>query len=164
MEDKMSRWGVGPVFTMLSIGYGLATLLISGFFNPALQITIVPQGVLKLVALILLVIGVPFFVTSVITVMRAYNADKLVTGGIFRCCRHPLYASWVVFLVPSIVLFVGSWLALTTPVFMYYILRALVKKEEVYLEKVFGSPYREYVESVPCILPLGCIRPKKQDK
>ena len=164
MEGKMSRWGVGPVFTLLSLGYGLTTLLVSWLFRPAFQINIVPQGVLSLFAVILLVMGVPFFVLSVVTVMRAYNADELVTGGIFRCCRHPLYASWVVFLVPSIVLYTGSWLALSTPVFMYYILRGLVKKEEVYLEKVFGSAYQAYMENVPCILPLGFIMGKSRDK
>ena len=90
--------------------------------------------------------------------MRAYNADELVTDGIYKCCRHPLYASWVVFFVPGIVLIVNSWLGLTTPIFMYFILCRLVKKEEIYLESVFGSEYIHYKRKVPWILPVGRLK------
>lgn len=93
--------------------------------------------------------------------MRAYNADALVTNGIFRCCRHPLYASWVVFIVPGIVLLANSWIGLTTPVVMYFLLRSLVKAEERYLESVFGSDYLDYKSVVPCILPYGWMVPGK---
>jgi protein-S-isoprenylcysteine O-methyltransferase Ste14 len=76
--------------------------------------------------------------------MRAYNANELVTKGVFKCCRHPVYASWVVFIVPGITLLMKNWLGMSAPIFMYSILRLLVKKEEIYLENVFGSQYREY--------------------
>ena len=42
---------------------------------------------------------------------------------------------------------------------MYFILRLLVKKEEIYLENVFGSQYREYKNKIPSILPIGWIKP-----
>ena len=158
MKEKMSRWGIGPIFASLSIGYGLLMLIISHYSHPIFQISVVHYGALAILGVVLMVIGVPFFIISVVTVMRAYNADELVTGGIFRCCRHPLYASWVVFIVPGIVFIVNSWIGLTTPLFMYFILRILVKKEEAYLENVFGSEYLEYKKVVPCILPIGWIR------
>jgi protein-S-isoprenylcysteine O-methyltransferase Ste14 len=158
MEEKMSRWGIGPIFAVLSIGYGMMSLAISRHFYPAFQIGFLPNGFLSVLGIVLIVIGVPFFIISVKTVTRAYNTDKLVTNGIFRCCRHPLYASWVVFIVPGIALLMKSWIGLTTPIFMYFILRKLVKKEEVYLENRFGSKYREYKKKVPCILPIGWMK------
>ena len=158
MEDKMSRWGIGPIFAFLSISYGLMTLVISRYFYPIFQIGFLPYWLLSIVGVVLIVIGFPFFLISAITVTRAYNADELVTDGIFRCCRHPLYASWVVFIVPGIVFLANSWIGLTTPLFMYLILRILVRKEEAYLENVFGSEYREYKNKVPCILPFGWIK------
>ena len=158
MQEKMSRWGIGPVFTFLSIGYGVMMLAISHYFYPVFQITFVPERLLSLLGISLIVIGVPFLLISVKTVMRAYNADALVTDGIFRCCRHPLYASWVVFFVPGIALLARGWPELTTPIFMYCVLRVLVRKEETYLENVFGSEYLEYKQNVPCILPLGCLK------
>jgi protein-S-isoprenylcysteine O-methyltransferase Ste14 len=158
MKEKMSRWGVGPVFASFSIGYGIIMLVISNYFRPVFQINFVPYWLLAVVGIFLIMIGVPFFLLSVKTAMRAYNADELVTEGVFSCCRHPLYASWVVFLVPGAILLANSWIGLTTPIFMYFILRNLVKKEETYLEEVFGPEYLDYTRRVPCILPYGLLK------
>lgn len=158
MKEKMSRWGVGPTFASLSIGYGVVTLAISRYFYPAFQIGFVPYWLLSILGIALIFIGVPFFIISVTTVTRAYNANTLVTDGIFRCCRHPLYGSWVVFIVPGIVFLANSWIGLTTPLFMYFLLLKLVKKEEIYLEGVFGSEYLEYKKRVPCVFPVGCLK------
>lgn len=154
----MRRWGIGPSFAALSMGYGLMMLIISRHFHPIFQIRFIPYSSLAIIGVTLISIGVPFFITAVVTVMRAYNANELVTEGIFRCCRHPLYAAWVVFIVPGIVLLVNSWIGLTTPIAMYLILRKLVVKEEVYLEKAFGSRYTDYRKGVPCILPVGWVK------
>ena len=158
MEGKMSSWGIGPVFGALSLSYGILTAVISHHFYPVFTIGIVPNWLLPILGIALIAIGVPFFLISRKTIKRAYRADKLVTDGIFRCCRHPLYASFVVFIVPGIFLLINSWIGLTTPIFMYVILRVLVKKEETYLENVFGSEYLEYKRNVPCIVPFGCFK------
>jgi protein-S-isoprenylcysteine O-methyltransferase Ste14 len=158
MKEEMSRWGIGPTFASLSIGYGVVTLAINRYFHPAFQIGLVPYWLLSIFGIVLIVIGVPFLIFSVKTVMRAYNAGTLVTDGIFRCCRHPLYGSWVVFIAPGIFLLANSWIGLTTPLFMYFLLRKLVKKEEIYLEHAFGSEYLEYRKRVPCIFPVGCLK------
>ena len=158
VEEKMSRWGIGPIFASLSIAYGIVTLAITHYFHPFFQIEIIPQWSLTILGIILLLIGIPFFIISVKTVMRAYNADELVTDGIFRYCRHPLYASWAVFIVPGIVFLVNSSIGLTTPIFMYLLLRKLVKKEEAYLESAFGPAYTEYKRKVPCIIPIGRMK------
>jgi protein-S-isoprenylcysteine O-methyltransferase Ste14 len=158
MKEKMSRWGVGPIFAFLSIIYGVIVLAISRYFHPAFQIPFIPYWLLGLLGLVMILIGVPFFIISVKTVTKAYNADALVTQGIFRCCRHPLYSSWVVFIVPGIALLANSWIGLTAPPFMYFLLRKLVTKEEIYLENVFGSEYLDYKNRVPCIIPIGFLK------
>ncbi len=154
----MSRWGTGPIFAALSISYGIGTILLSQYFHPFFQIGSGPHRFLTALGIALIMIGIPFFIISVKTVTRAYNANMLVTDGIYKCCRHPLYASWVVFIVPGIVLLLNSGIGLTTPIFMYFILRILVKKEEIYLESLFGSEYRQYKKKVPCIIPFGWLK------
>jgi protein-S-isoprenylcysteine O-methyltransferase Ste14 len=69
-----------------------------------------------------------------------------------------LYASWVVFIVPGIVLLMRSWIGLTIPLFMYVVLRRLSVKEETYLETTFGDAYLEYKKKVPAVIPLGWIK------
>jgi protein-S-isoprenylcysteine O-methyltransferase Ste14 len=154
----MSSWGIGPVFGSVSLAYGMMTVMISYHLYPVFQINFMPYWLLLILGISLIVIGVPFFLISRKTVLRAYNGNELVTDSIFRCCRHPLYASWVVFIVPGIGFLARSWIGLTTPIFMYFILRILVRKEETYLENLFGSKYLEYKKTVPCILPIGCLK------
>jgi protein-S-isoprenylcysteine O-methyltransferase Ste14 len=158
---KMSRWGIGPFFASLSLIYGLITILISRYYDPLFKIVFIQRQILEIAGIALIIIGIPFFIISVFTVMKAYNADKLVMKGAFRCCRHPLYASWVVFIVPGIVLLFGNWISLTTPLFMYITLRILVRKEELYLENRFGKEYFNYRNRVPCILPYGIFIKKE---
>lgn len=158
MTDKMTLRGVGPKFAALSIIYGLAAIIISRYLDPLFQIGIVPYWILLILGIFLILIGVPFLIIAMSTVVRAYHADKLVTDGIYKFCRHPLYAAWVVFIVPGIVLPVNSWIGLTTPIFMYFILRILVREEEAYMESVFGLEYLEYKKNVPCIFPVGWIK------
>lgn len=160
MEKRMSRWGVGPVFASLSIAYGMMTLLVSWAYWPAFRIEILPRWALLGLGIGLILFGSLFFLASVRAVHSAIDAGRLVTDGVYRWCRHPLYASWVVFIVPGIVLSAGTWLGLTTPVFMYVLLRFLVRKEEAHLEEVFGPAYLAYKQKVPCILPAGRMGPK----
>jgi protein-S-isoprenylcysteine O-methyltransferase Ste14 len=157
VKEKMSRWGVGPIFAFLSISYGVFIIAISRYFYPAFQIPFLPQWLLCVLGITLIWIGIPFFIISVKTVMEAYNSDSLITRGIYGCCRHPLYSAWVIFIVPGIILLVNSWIGLTAPLFMYFLLCKLVLKEEVYLEQVFGSEYTDYKNKTPCILPFGYL-------
>jgi len=158
MIEKMSRWGVGPIFAVLSTGYGVFILAISRYFYPFFRIPLLPQWLLSISGLVLILIGVPFLIISIVTVMKAYNADALVTRGIYGCCRHPLYSAWVVFIVPGIVLLVNTWIGLTVPLFMYILLCKLAVKEEVYLDRIIGSEYVDYKMETPCILPYGYLK------
>ena len=155
VNQRMSIWGIGPSFVILSIGYSIIMFLLTYYFYPIFQINIKIHHILIILGIILIIFGIPFFIISAITINRAYNNNRLVTTGIYQCCRHPLYASWVVFIVPGIVLLSGSWIGLTVPIFMYIILHILVQKEETYLEKLFGNEYLLYKKKVPCILPYG---------
>ena len=129
----MSRWGIGPIFVFLSFVYSIIMISLTRYFYPVFQMDFIPRPILIVIAFILLMIGIPFFIFSVITLNKAYNSNILVKSGAYQYCRHPIYASWVVFIVPGMVLLANSWLGLTVPVFMYIVLRILVKKEEVYL-------------------------------
>jgi len=158
MADKMSRWGVGPSFAALSF-VCLCIAIIAERSGPALaDISIVPYGALLSIGLSLIALGLVFYIAAVISIMRAYNADRLCTTGPTGLCRHPIYAAWAVFIIPGIALLLNSWIALATIPVICLILRVLVRKEERYLEHRFGDEYRVYRSRVPAILPLGWLK------
>jgi len=155
---KMKMWGVGRIFARISLAYGLLIWATEHFFSLNFKIAIIPPYLRAAPGVLLIVTGLIFFAAAVTAVRRALSAGRLVTTGVFRCCRHPLYAAWPVFIVPGIALLAGSWLGLTVPVFMFAVLSLLVRKEEKTLEEEFGPEYREYRKKVPAILPYGCLK------
>ena len=158
MSEKMTKWGVSPTFTVLSVIYGLLTVFLSKYLDPMFKITIVPYEFLAIAGAILIIAGLPFYIHGLVTVMRAFQGGILVTKGSFGMCRHPVYAAWIVFFVPAIMLLLNTWLGLTVPFFMYLVIRMLVDKEETYLEKTFGEAYLAYKKKVPLVLPIGWLK------
>jgi protein-S-isoprenylcysteine O-methyltransferase Ste14 len=73
----------------------------------------------------------------------------LVTDGIFRRTRNPLYVGVSVALCGIALIFALDWmLVLIVPscVILHF---AVVRREESYLEGKFGEAYRRYKERVP---------------
>lgn len=158
MSDAMTRFGVGPEFSLLSAGCLIVATGLRLAWPDLFRIDFVPYKLLVTIGVVLIAIGLPFYIMAVMTVMKAFDAGRLCTHSVFRCCRHPVYASWVVFLVPGIVLLMNSWVGLIVPVVMYVLLRLLVRREEAYLEQRFGDEYRAYRDRVPAVAPLGWLR------
>ncbi len=85
--------------------------------------------------------------------LEIYEGHNLITTGIYRFIRHPMYASQWVWVVAQILLlqnWVAGWadLAVFIP---FYILR--VRAEEKMLLETFGESYRRYREQTGGIIP-----------
>jgi protein-S-isoprenylcysteine O-methyltransferase Ste14 len=69
---------------------------------------------------------------------------SLVTHGVFRFTRNPMYLSLVLYLVAWAV-YLSNWLALLlVPVFVLYVNQFQIKPEERALSALFGSEYASY--------------------
>ena len=156
----MTFWGVGPKYTLFSLIYCILSVALSKYFDPFFKIDFIPYSLLATVAIVLILIGIPFYMVSLITIKRAFAAGRLVTEKTFGMCRHPVYSAWIIFFVPGIMLLVNTWIGLTAPLVMYFLLRILVKKEELYLENVFGNEYLAYKKRIPTVLPIGWFKSK----
>ena len=81
------------------------------------------------------------------TVKPAERASRLVTQGIFRVTRHPMYLGMVLMLagVATLLGTVSPWFVLIpfVGVMRYFMLR-----EEEQLEAIFGEAYRVYKDRV----------------
>jgi protein-S-isoprenylcysteine O-methyltransferase Ste14 len=151
---KMTRWGIGPKWALASILCSAPLLLAATLRPNAFAIGLVPEGVLRITGFLLLGVGVPFCVAALVTLHRGFVRGELFTRGVYGLCRHPIYASWIVFLVPGILLLAGSWTFLLVPAAMYGLLRFFVRDEEAFLEATFQDSYRAYRRRVPAVLPL----------
>ncbi|HVN35202.1 MAG TPA: isoprenylcysteine carboxylmethyltransferase family protein [Casimicrobiaceae bacterium] len=79
---------------------------------------------------------------------RPQNATALVTSGVFRFTRNPMYLG-LAFLVLGWAVFLCSPWALAGPVvFVLYVDRFQIKPEEKILSAKFGAAYAEYAARV----------------
>jgi protein-S-isoprenylcysteine O-methyltransferase Ste14 len=152
--ERMSRWGVGPSILMTALCYIVVASTVTHHWPNVCLIRAVPHCVFQVVGVLLLSIGVPLLVLSLIALNRKYNRDQLATGGIYGVVRNPIYCAWVVFLIPGLVLLFPSWPLLLTPSVAYISFRARIWQEEAYLEERFGDAYRTYRSEVPELLPF----------
>ena len=76
-------------------------------------------------------------------------ASALVTGGIYRYLRNPMYVGLMLFLAGLAIVLASDWMLVMTVGFALTIHFGVVKHEERYLAAKFGAPYRQYSAAVP---------------
>lgn len=76
-------------------------------------------------------------------------ATALVTDGVFRWLRNPMYVALTLFLIALAFTLASDWILVTTVIFALVIHFGVVRREERYLEAKFGDAYRRYKARVP---------------
>jgi protein-S-isoprenylcysteine O-methyltransferase Ste14 len=105
-------------------------------------------------AWVLIAIGVLMWLAGAATVMRAYNRDELVTSGVYAVVRHPMYAAWIVLILPGLTLLTTAWPLLLAPIVGYTVFKMSIYREDEYLAKRFGRSYLDYRGRVNEIIPI----------
>jgi protein-S-isoprenylcysteine O-methyltransferase Ste14 len=153
MAGQRGYYGVGPIFGLASLLWFAAMAAGHLVWRPRFVVELVPPWPARVCGAVLAAAGWTLYALAVRQVRRALRADTLATGGLYRFVRHPVYAVHVFLTVPGLALMARSWLLLTTPVFMYVVLRVLVRREEALLAEQFGPAWREYKRRVPALFP-----------
>lgn len=152
MKKQMTARGVGPMFTLISVIYTAVIFVIHFVWLPHLSLPL-PRFISLPIGILLVAIGLPIYVLPGVKIDRYFNQGKLATEGIYAYIRHPIYGSWIVFILPGVAFIIDSLLALTISLFMYGVFRILIGEEEKYLEQKFGDEYFEYKRRVGSIFP-----------
>ena len=139
-----------PLIGVVSAGlmYGVATLL------PVLEL---PPSLRVGTALALAVVGASLDVAGLMVFRRAkttvnpmapQKSSSVVSTGIYRFTRNPMYLGLVFLLLAWAVYLSSAWALLVVPVFMVYITRFQIKPEERILAARFGSAHASYCARV----------------
>jgi protein-S-isoprenylcysteine O-methyltransferase Ste14 len=100
------------------------------------------------VGVILLVIGVPVWISSVVLILVRVPQKKLITTGPFAVVLHPLYTSVALLVIPGIGLLFDSWVGAAIGVVLYISSRIFSPGEEKLLLQYFPNEYPRYREKV----------------
>lgn len=101
-------------------------------------------GALVLAGLGLMLAAVPQFLRRGTTVVPHRPPSALVTGGIYRISRNPIYLGDVL-LLAGFVLIWGAWPSLVlVPLLAFVLQRRFILPEEARLQAAFGDDFRAY--------------------
>ena len=75
-------------------------------------------------------------------------AIALVTGGIYAWSRNPMYVALALLFAGIAVLADSGWLGLLLVAYVAVLRVGVIAREERYLERKFGAPYRAYRANV----------------
>jgi protein-S-isoprenylcysteine O-methyltransferase Ste14 len=132
--------------------FGLIVIFAINEYFPGLRFTSlagqVIGGVLILIGLVLLVFANGRFTRAGTGVIPFRNVSALVTDGIYRYTRNPMYLGMVAVLLGCAVT-VGATVALVVPVLFAVIVdRRFIRYEEEMLRNLFPNDYPAYCERV----------------
>lgn len=146
----MNIWGIGPRIAAGGIA-GLAAALLLGVkfdlrFSHAYLYLPIAGGVLIL-------IGLFMWVSSGRLLVTHFHKGELITLGVFGIVRNPLYAAFILFVVPGLALVCNNWAIFGAALLMLIIFKLQIHKEEEALRAQFGEVYEAYVRRVKQIIP-----------
>ena len=129
--------------------FGVFMWLVSSMFEAAG----VPFGLRVGVAVVVACVGAVFGISGMglfarakttVNPMKPSTASSLVTNGVFRVTRNPMYLSLLLYLVAWAV-YLSNWLVLVfLPLFVLYMNEFQIKPEERAMSTLFDSQYDAY--------------------
>jgi protein-S-isoprenylcysteine O-methyltransferase Ste14 len=130
----------------LAIGLGLSFIFPVSFFSLTIS--------LPLAALAM--IGAGWFSTSAFRTMKraqtaiapAKPATAIVSDGVFRLSRNPLYLSLTLLYIAISLICNALWALLLLLPLLVVVQIGVIQREEVYLERKFGDEYLRYKTQV----------------
>ena len=100
-----------------------------------------------LIGILILIIPVTNFIKYKTTIdpIEFKKVNKLVTSGIYKYSRNPMYLGLLLIVISSSILYLNIY-SVSTPIFFYYwINRFQIQREEIFLTEKFGKEYLLYM-------------------
>lgn len=148
MSTRVRRRIYPPVWLLI----GIITIFCLNEFYPGYRFTSLAGqavgGVVIVLGLALLVIANGLFTQAGTNVIPFREATALVTTGIYRLTRNPMYLGMLAVLLGCAIT-VGAATALAVPVFFVVIIQSrFILAEEAMLRETFGADYEAYCARV----------------
>lgn len=160
----MTILGIGPKLFCTTAALAAPLFAFHYWYYPLFAIQAGPRWLLPTVGSFLIAMGLPFWIVGVRAMRKRFNERVLATDGMYRVCRHPLYALWIAVFLPGILAFFRSWLLFAVPVITYAVFRVLIRHEETWLEEEFGQEYVDYKKRVNALFPTFQARDDTQEE
>ena len=127
-------------------------LVVSSFLSSKkINIILIPNQnivsiIILLVGLLILIIPVSNFIKYKTTIdpIKFKKVNKLITSGIYKYSRNPMYLGLLMIVISSSILYLNIYSVTTPFLFYWWINRFQIKREEIFLMEKFGREYLSY--------------------
>lgn len=147
----LNAGGVGPDIIRITLPVVLLAIILGIFFPYFVTIPFLHSEIRLIPGIILLSAGILVYILAISQFIRAFSKGKLVSSGVYAISRNPIYASWIILILPSIALLANNWMFLIASFTMYLAFIATIKLEEESLVKAFGQKYLDYKKKVSAL-------------
>lgn len=150
--NKMKFTGQGPTIFYKCIPFVIFAVILQIFFPSVMKLH-VSRSLSLVIGCIMLILGLSLWYIGFRQLMKYFSKGKLITTGLFRFCRNPLYASIILFMIPSISFFTNqsSYFLIAFISWLSFIVNIGI--EEKNLKNIFGKEYESYVSRVNRFFP-----------
>ncbi len=100
------------------------------------------------VAVVLLVVGLVVWASSVAMILAKVPKGELITGGPYAIVKHPLYTSVALLVLPAAGVLLDTWLGAAIGATVYLASRRFAPDEEADLAESFGPRWDAYSRTV----------------
>lgn len=140
--NLMSLVGAGHRIMALALPFFAAGLVANARWPSVFAAGLGPTG--DLLGAVLLGLGVPLWLASVVQILMLVPKGKLITTGPFALVLHPIYTSVALLVLPGVGLVFDSWLGFAVGLVLYAASRLFAPIEERELAARFPRTYPEY--------------------
>ena len=128
-------------------------LVISNYFSSKkIDLILLPNQIL--ISFIILLVGVLILINPILKFIKSKTTidpikfkkvNRLITSGIYKYSRNPMYLGLLMIVISTSIFYLNI-LSITTPVlFVCWINRFQIKREEIFLTEKFGKEYLLYM-------------------
>ena len=131
----------------------LVLILVTSNYFSSKKIDLIHLPNQDLISIIILLIGIltlinPIFkfIKSKTTIdpIKFKKVNKLIISGIYKYSRNPMYLGLLMIVISSTIFYLNIF-SITTPIlFVCWINRFQIKREEIFLTEKFGEEYISY--------------------
>ena len=104
----------------------------------------VAAAVLAGAGLVIAAIAAGLFVRAGTSIPPHHPSTALVTGGLYRFSRNPIYVGLTLLYLAVTAFFASLGALILLPAVLLVVEFGVIRREERYLERKFGQPYRDY--------------------
>jgi protein-S-isoprenylcysteine O-methyltransferase Ste14 len=159
--EKLTFLGIGPKIARITVPYLLIAIAMTVIFPGIFTFGKEMDEPFLVAGIILLAIALVFYIATLRLMVPGIRNNQLITGGVYRLCRNPLYSALLLFLIPGLGLLLNSWIIPTASIIGCLLFRKFIHEEEELLERIFGDEYRNYRDRTSLFFPN--FFPKKRE-